>query len=165
MDCIDLRTRFGERYRVVVEESAGRGNRDPWYWIVPGKYGKIYPHGGEHLAVMVTSTRVANSMRLWPELEVTQDAEDAVCFKLHVDHFRKVASRVRGKTRRRLSAQHRRKLAEAGTSALEKYRSSTLKGTKSRQNQRSALEQGHLSSGSEIVQNRALFRTERKHGT
>ena len=46
------------------------------------------------MAVMVFSIEVANKMRDWKELSITQDAEDAVIFKFHVDHFKKVARRV-----------------------------------------------------------------------
>jgi hypothetical protein len=132
--CIDLKQQFGKRYKIGVEESVEcpSYNTDPWYWeilcrIGPKKWkSRIYSYGGEYLAVMVTSNVIANRMRSWPELEVVQDADDAVVFKFHADHLDEVARAVGARTRRRLSPENRKKLTEAGTAALKKWRAQSL---------------------------------------
>lgn len=103
MKCIDLQKRYGDRYRIARDPSAGSRNRDAWLWTIPCKHGEIYPYGGEHLAAMVTATRVANQMRRWSELEVIQDADDAVAFRFNVEHFEKVADRLGARIRRQYS--------------------------------------------------------------
>ena len=91
------------------------------------------------LAVMVTSIRLANTMRDWPELTVHQDADDAVVFKFHVDHFQKVADRVGAKKKRKLSEGHKRKLLNSsrdhrfsagshGSESVKSTRNSTIGG-------------------------------------
>ncbi len=121
MNCIDLKGHFGKQYKVGVEESADHPsyNTDLWYWEILCRIGQkkwksvIYPYGSEYLAVMVTSMIIANRMREWPELEVIQDADDAVVFKFHADHLCKVVKAVGARTRRKLSPEHKRKLAES----------------------------------------------------
>ena len=89
--CVDLRERFGSRYRIRADESAAcpSRNTDPWLWIVPCQYGEIYPYGGQHLCVLVKSAKVANEMRSWPELNLLQDSDDAVVFRFDVGVFGK----------------------------------------------------------------------------
>lgn len=136
---IDLREQFGDRYHIVVDPAKQSRNRDPMYWIIPCKFGEIYPYGGEHLAVMVTSIRIANEMREWPELRVHQDADDAVVFVFHVDHFQTVSDRVRARKKKRLSPEHLAKLQKAGTAALQNRVLQAVQGPKSRQNGRSEV--------------------------
>ena len=51
-ECIDLKGRFGSRYRVEYEESyeaqyrPGARTRDPWLMIIPCRFGHIFPYGG-----------------------------------------------------------------------------------------------------------------------
>lgn len=112
-NCINLRERFGKRYRITRDESGGKASRDPWYWIIPGKYGEIYAHGDDFLQVMVTSVRVANDMRGWPELTLHQDAEDAVTFIFRVGNLEKVATRIKARKRRQVSAEHMKNIGAA----------------------------------------------------
>jgi len=103
---------FGEKYRIKKDSAiSNRRKVDPMYYIIPCKYGEIFPYGGDFLAAMVTSIRIANEVRSWSELEVTQDADDAVIFKFHVKHFEKVADRIMARKKKRLSKEHREKLA------------------------------------------------------
>ena len=113
---IDIRKRFGHKYRIVTDPAVGKyashDKVDPMYWIIPCKYGEIFPFGHDYLAVMVTSIIVANRMRGWPELEVTQDADDAVIFKFHVDHFDKVAKRVIARYKRQPTEEQKKQIIE-----------------------------------------------------
>ena len=55
MSPIDLKTRFGKRYRITHDQAHaaeyGEGSRvhDPWLLTIPCRHGHIYPHGGELL--------------------------------------------------------------------------------------------------------------------
>jgi len=57
-ECINLKERFGRRYKVEYEQSYfaeyGPGARveDPVLMIVPCKYGQLYPAGGNLLAAV-----------------------------------------------------------------------------------------------------------------
>jgi len=57
--CVNLRERYGRRYRVTYEPSYhpehGPNARihDPWLMIVPCRFGHIFPHGGSTLAASV----------------------------------------------------------------------------------------------------------------
>lgn len=58
-ECVNLRERFGERFKVRYEESyqAQHGPRawvdDPWLQIILCRYGHVFPYGGNRLAVFV----------------------------------------------------------------------------------------------------------------
>ena len=61
MDCVNLRERFGKRYRITFDPSYSSFNvpgekLDPWMMVIRCRSGEIYPHGGSKLAV---DTRVA----------------------------------------------------------------------------------------------------------
>jgi hypothetical protein len=101
--CINLKERFGRRFKVVYEESycADRGNvaraEDPWLMIVPGRYGHIFPHGGSLLAASVDGYRkVAGKLRRLPCCRVHQDGDDGeLTVVFDVDDFGKVARIIR----------------------------------------------------------------------
>jgi hypothetical protein len=129
--CINLKERFGQRCRVLYEESrtAEHGSRshvaDPWLLVIPCRHGHIYPHGGDQLAAS-TNNRGAIAKRLaaLPCVRVVQDGDDGINVVFHVDDFPAVAAIMKPKRLRRLSAEHRAKLAEAGRTALAQHRNS-----------------------------------------
>ncbi len=120
MDCINLRERFGDRYKVTYEESyyAQHGKRgravDPWLMIIPCEHGHIYPHGGDLLA-FATDKRGPLAKKLCRLKFATthQDGDDGVNIVFPAGRFEEVARIVQPKPKRRLSEEHRRKLAEA----------------------------------------------------
>ncbi len=67
--CINLKERYGTRFKVVYEESYGvdRGERgrteDPWLMILLCDHGHIYLHGGDMLAAS-TNKRGSVAKRL-----------------------------------------------------------------------------------------------------
>lgn len=110
---INLKEKFSE-YQIIRDPAAKYAKKvDPMYWNIKCQYGEIFPYGGDYLAVMVTGVRIANQMRKWPELEITQDAEDAVIFKFHIKHHKKVFKKVQAKKKKVLSEEHRGKAARA----------------------------------------------------
>ena len=125
MDCINLKDRFGGRYRVVYEESyfAEHGQTaradDPWLQVLLCQHGHIYPHGGELLAA-ATDKRggIAKKLAALDCTTVVQDGSDGANVVFPVEHFDEVARIMKARKRRRLSPEHRRKLTEAAA----KYR-------------------------------------------
>jgi hypothetical protein len=80
--CVNLRERFGRRYRVECEESYhaqyGPNARieDPWLQTIPCHYGHIYPHGGTTLAASVDGhPNVAGQLRQLACCRIHQDGD------------------------------------------------------------------------------------------
>ena len=82
--CINLKDRFGDRYKVRYEESyyADRSRHtvvDPWLMIIPCNYGHIFPWGGDLLAVSTDKRGgVSRKIRRLPFVAVKQDGEDGI---------------------------------------------------------------------------------------
>ena len=83
MKCPNLKELFGDRYRVIVEEShqAERGTEikravDPWLLVIPGKYGHCFPWSDSRLAVSVDGhTRIAKRIAGLAYVLVEQDGD------------------------------------------------------------------------------------------
>ena len=113
--CIDLKARFGRRYRVKFEEcheaEYGPGARtpDPWLMILLCKYGHIFPHGDNELAASVDGyPKVAGRLRRLPCCRVHQDGDDGeLTVVFDAAHFPKVARILRPRRRRRVSPEQR----------------------------------------------------------
>jgi len=121
MDCINLKLRFGSRFKVRYEESyyAERGNRahgeEPWLMIVHCQYGHICPWGGQTLAACTDNAgRIAKKLERLKFTTMAQDGDDGVNILFHGDHFEEVAQIMRPRRRRRLSASQRENLRRAG---------------------------------------------------
>ncbi len=58
MNPIGLKDQYGDRYRIGHDEVAEgkEAGSDPWLYIVPGKYGHVYPHSDQLLAVQLCDT-------------------------------------------------------------------------------------------------------------
>ena len=119
--CIDLRERFGRRYRVAFEESyyaehgAPAHVDDPWLQVIPGRRGHVYPWGGERLAASTnTSGRTAARLKALPGVEVCQDGSDGATVLFTVELLDQVADLLVLRRRRRVTDQERSRLAELG---------------------------------------------------
>jgi hypothetical protein len=120
MTCINLKERFGDRLKVVYEESyyADRGENAraeaPWYMILLCQNGHISPWDDKRLAACTSRPgSVAKRLKALPFAETVQDGDDGANIVFHVDHFAEVAKIMRPRKRKRLSEEHKRKLAEA----------------------------------------------------
>ena len=112
--CIDLKERFGDRYRVVYEESYGaeRGKsgraHDPWLLTIPCRHGHIYVQGRQYLGASTTHRReIANRLLALPCVRLVQDGDDGINVVFHMDDFDQVAAIMRPKRRRKLSDEQR----------------------------------------------------------
>ncbi len=120
--CINLKERYGRRYRVVPEESYqgeyGDGARtpDPWLLTIPCRFGHVFPHGSDLLAASVDGhPKLANRLRKLKCCEVHQDGnfgELTVLFD--VADFAKVARIMRPRRRRQISETERQRLRAMG---------------------------------------------------
>ena len=121
MECVNLKERFGKRYRVRHEESyrAARGNRawadDPWLQIVPCQHGHVFPHGVDMLAASTDrSGSIARRLKALPGVAVWQAGSDGATVLFPVGMIDQVAAIMLPKRRRRLSEAARAQLAAAG---------------------------------------------------
>ncbi len=120
-ECINLKARFGARWKVKYEESyaAERGERaysaDPWLMIVACQYGEIYPHGGEMLGVS-TKRRGPITKRIaeLPFIKITQDGDDGINAIFHVKNIEEVVAIVKPRRRRQYTPEQKQALAERG---------------------------------------------------
>jgi len=117
-ECVNLRVTFGDRFQVRLEPPARSWN-DPWYHIIPCRFGHIYPHGAGRLG-FASDCRgaIAKRVAALPFATVTQDASDGMNITFPAEHFDEVARIVRPKRRRRLCDAQR----AASIERLRKYR-------------------------------------------
>ena len=139
VECIHLRDRFGDRYKVACEASyyaqygANARGEDPWLQIIPCRYGHIFPHGGATLAVSVDGhPQIASRIALLRCCHVAQDGDRGeLTANFHVDDFDAVAEIVRPRRKRQISVQERIRLAEMGRANLKRLRERNVDGQRS----------------------------------
>jgi hypothetical protein len=118
--CINLQGHFGNRYKVVFEESyyaerpEFRAQEAPWLMIVPCRYGHIYPWGQERLAVFCESPRLGLQLLAIPDATLHTDGSDGLTILFPADHFEVVAQIMEAHKRRRLSEARKQQLREVG---------------------------------------------------
>ena len=118
---IDLQASFGTQFKVGYEESyyGECGDRartpDPWLMILMCQHGHVYPHGGTKLAAS-TNRRgaVARALAKLPCCNVHQDSDDGVTVLFDVADFPQVATLLKPRRKRQLSAEQMARLVEAG---------------------------------------------------
>ena len=123
--CIDLKARFGARYRITHDQAHaaeyGENSRvyDPWLAMIPCRHGHVYPHGGELLAAS-TDRRGAISKRLsiLPGVRLLQDGDDGVNVVFHIKDFDAVAAILKPRRRRQLTPEQKAERTER----LRQYR-------------------------------------------
>lgn len=114
--CINLKERFGNRYRISLNpayNSRGRPKKslDPWMMVIPCRYGEIYPNGGTELVVEVLArSRLKDRLARLPASRVHQDADDICSFVFDVIHFEVVAKIVQP-CKRRIASDRQREAA------------------------------------------------------
>lgn len=119
--CLDIRDRFGRRFKIEYEESY-RAERPEfrtaealWLTVIPCRHGHICPWGGDNLAACTkTAGPVARRLKALPFVDVAQDGSDGVNVVFHVEHLEEVAAIMQPRRRRVLSEPARVRLAEAG---------------------------------------------------
>ena len=141
--CINLRERFGRTYRIGRDPSyaAEHGSKarrpDLWLDLILCKHGQIAPYGGK---MLLASTKragaVAKRLAALECVEITQNGNDGVNARFHVDDFRQVAAILKPRRRRRrvMSPEQREQFAEVtrkGLAALKMRRKHLAQSEKS----------------------------------
>jgi hypothetical protein len=116
--CINLRERYGHKYRVNYEESyyAQYGPHarveDPWLQIIPGARGHVFPWDETRLAASTnTSGSIATKLKALPYTEVRQDGADGVNVIFPADRLDEVAAMLQLRRRRVVTREERQRLA------------------------------------------------------
>lgn len=117
--CVNLRERFGRKYKVVYGESynAEYGPNakveDPWLMIIPCQHGHICPWGDELLAACTNyAGRIANRLRKLPYVTVAQDGDDGINATFDAKHFAEIAEIMLPRKKRTLSESQRQQNIE-----------------------------------------------------
>ena len=125
-ECINLRERFDGRckgespkagkYRVEFDpcySSAGvpRDKLDPWYMLIPCKYGHIYPYGDDQLAIDIEGhCQMRGMVKRLGCTELYTEGDDDICCLFDVADFDKVAELVKPRKWRQVSDEERERL-------------------------------------------------------
>ena len=128
---LNFRQLYGHRHRIVLDESAlcePGGKDDPWYFQIPCRFGHIYPYSDKLLAFYFDGYGVrAKLHRKHRDIETRQWGDTEVVFLFTPEQFPVVAQYAKPKRRRRLSDEHRRKLAVAGRNHRFKSKTTVLR--------------------------------------
>ncbi len=113
MQCIDLRARFGQRWRIDYEQPHTSRTSDPWYQKIRCTHGHICPWGGDQLAACTNKRGpIAGRLQRLSFTEVAQAGDDGSNVVFPVDHFEEIAKIMRPKRRRRMSEEQRQAAAD-----------------------------------------------------
>lgn len=120
MDCIDLKERFGDRFRVTYEDSyyaqygPNARTEDPWYMVIPCKWGHVYPAGPDTLAASVDGyPRIAARLKRLRCCRVHQDGDfGELTVLFDVVDFDKVAKIIRPHRKRRWTEEQKQQARE-----------------------------------------------------
>jgi hypothetical protein len=130
MEPVNLRERFGKRYRIGFDPSRSSAwDHDLWMMTVRCRYGEIYPHGETTLAVDVEGHgKIAAQLAALPCVTVHRPHT----FLFDVEDFDKVAAIVAPRRRRQLTQEQRERLSETGREALRKLHSQSSSAARKR---------------------------------
>ena len=120
--CVNLKDMFGDRYKIGVDESYDaerpefRRQEEPWLTHVVCQHGHIGVWGDDQLVACTKNAGpVAKRLIALPFTEVAQDGTDGANVVFDLEHFEEVAEIMRPRKRRRLSEEHKAKLAASNT--------------------------------------------------
>jgi hypothetical protein len=106
---MNLKARYGDKYRVSRED--GAEPNDPAGFIIPCKRGHIYRHSATLLGVATNGRGIVRRLLAVSGLRIVQDGSDGINATFAPAEFEAVAKIIWAKRRRRLSPEHRAKLA------------------------------------------------------
>lgn len=118
---IDLKRRFGKKYRIFMDEAwkaeDSQSNPDkvkdkPWYYEIRGKYGVIYLNEANKLAVRITGNRIKSRIKTEYRniLSLYLEAEDESIFLFNPENFEIVAKLIKARRKRQISEKERLRL-------------------------------------------------------
>ena len=98
--CVNLMERFGKRYRIEFDPAYNpkhrpRAKLDPWMMVIPGRYGTIYPDGGDYLRVDIDHhNQIAKRVGCLAVCQLVQDGEFEKTIRFPVDRLDDIAAIV-----------------------------------------------------------------------
>jgi len=107
MECVNLKERFGKRFKVGHDEAyfAERGERafadDPQLQIIPGRRGHVFPGPGDLLAAFCRRGPTANRLKALRGVEVWTDGSDGVTVLFAPEQIDQVADLLKLRRRRK----------------------------------------------------------------
>ncbi len=110
------------KYRVTFEDSyyhAGLIDRaDPdfpiYYQIIPGKFGEIYWHSDNRLAVQVNSGKLMSRVSKLKGVETFVEGDGEGIYLFSLDMLDTIAEIIKARRRRQVSEKERERLAQIG---------------------------------------------------
>jgi len=111
--CINLKKKYGDRFRIAYDESRPTNRDQPWYQIIRCRGGhEIFPHGDNDFSVSLD-----NAPRLSKRLQAIgcrlhQSGNDGDTLLFNVELFDQVADIVKPYRKKRLSPEHKAALAD-----------------------------------------------------
>lgn len=119
MDCINLKKKFGKKYRISWDESRQGREDDPWLQQIAAQRGHFYPQGGNLLGFATNSRGpTTNTMSRLPGVVIAQEADDGMNLIFPLEAFEAVAKLAKPRRKRQMSEEQRKASAER----LAKYR-------------------------------------------
>ena len=116
-ECVNLMKRFGERYRIEFDPAYDPKHRprallDPWMMLIRGRYGTIYPDGGDYLRVDINRhNQIANRVAKLAGCQLVQNGDFEKTIRFHVGRFGEIAAIVHPYLARKLCDAARERLA------------------------------------------------------
>jgi len=134
MTPINLRGRFGNRYKIDYDPAHTGRKDDPWLQVIDCQRGHIYPHSTELLGVATNGRGpTAKAIARMPGVTVVQDGDDGINAVFPVELFPKVAKLIKPRRKRQLTAEQRQlatqRLAQHRISSARQSSSETLEPT------------------------------------
>ena len=89
MECVDLKQKFGHKFRVFCEESwkhekNNQRKERPWSYELRGRYGIIYPRNKTEVVIYTSGVKTRKKLKRM-KLQVLQWGEEEATFALLVD--------------------------------------------------------------------------------
>jgi len=103
---INLRSEFGHRWKIGLDEAARGRWTDPWLYTIECRHGEIFPWGDDKLAASTTGPgSVANRLLRLPDVEVVHDGCDGatVVFSRRSSSMRLVTGLMKPRRARKAS--------------------------------------------------------------
>jgi hypothetical protein len=113
---IDLKTLAAGRFRITSDEAAliePGGKKDPWYQVIPCRYGQIYPYSNTLLAVHSKGSGIRRKLQALKGLMVQNWSDDGeALFLFKAELCEQVAEIVKPKRKRQLDPAQRQAAIE-----------------------------------------------------
>ena len=125
-DCVNLKERFGDRFKVELEEAhraetVDRPTEAPWLMVIPCDHGHIYPHGDSILSAYSDRPGARKKLKGMACCTIHQEGEKEVTVNFDVKDFDQVAEVMKPRKRNKGRAFTEEEI-RASIERLKKYR-------------------------------------------